>query len=228
MIYRDPKTDRVYADTRGELDHIGQLVGAHFGRLVPGRLPCLQLTRRQAYRIASLARFINARDLPRLERRYLRRREEFRLGFALRALAIVFFYLVAPPTWGVLQTLNNGRIPTVPVRPIVDTLREIRDGAFLEELGLELNDLVSQVRKTDKKGEITIKLSIDPVNGDAARGVTVSDDIKSKPPKLLRATLFFTTPESNLSRRDPRQPDLPGMSLVGDDDQSDDQEKNTA
>ena len=37
---------------------------------------------------------------------------------------------------------------TVAVRPIVDTLREIRQGNCLDELSVHLNDLVAAVRNT--------------------------------------------------------------------------------
>lgn len=95
-------------------------------------------------------------------------------------------------------------------RPALDTLRDLRDGRFLDDLSTELNELVRAVRETDKAGEITIKLIVKPVNNDAT-SVTVTDTLKVKEPKLQRATLFFTTPESNLSRRDPRQPEIPGL-----------------
>lgn len=101
----------------------------------------------------------------------------------------------------------------MPVRPALDTLRDLRDGRFLDDLSGEMNDLVRQVRTTDKPGKLTIEIDIKPNNGDAS-SVTVSDTIKVTPPKLKRATLFFTTNESNLSRRDPRQPEIPGLEDV--------------
>lgn len=97
----------------------------------------------------------------------------------------------------------------------LDTLREIRSGAFLEDVTAELNDLVRAVRQTDKKGSITIKLDIDPIKGDADM-VTVSDTITTKAPKPEQApTLFYTTVEANLQLRNPAQPKLPGLSLEG-------------
>lgn len=101
----------------------------------------------------------------------------------------------------------------MPVRPALDTLRDLRQGRFLDELSNELNDLTRQVRQTDKAGKLTITLDIKPVENDASR-VIVSDVIKATPPKVKQATLFFTTPDSNLSRRDPQQPDLPGLTDV--------------
>lgn len=99
------------------------------------------------------------------------------------------------------------------VRPALDTLRDLRDGRFLDDLSNEMNELVRQVRTTDKPGKLNIEIDIKPNNGDAS-SVTVSDTIKVAPPKLKRATLFFTTTESNLSRRDPRQPELPNLADV--------------
>jgi hypothetical protein len=101
----------------------------------------------------------------------------------------------------------------MPVRPALDTLRELRDGRFLDELSTELNDLTRQVRQTDKPGKVTITLNVKPVENDASR-VIVSDLIAVTPPKVKKATLFYTTAESNLSRRDPNQPDIPGLEDV--------------
>lgn len=98
----------------------------------------------------------------------------------------------------------------MPIRPAIDTLREMREGRFLEELDSEFNDLVRQVRHTNKAGKLTIEIDVKPVNGDAT-SVTLADKITVKAPRIRQATLFFTTPDANLSRRDPRQPDLPNL-----------------
>lgn len=47
--------------------------------------------------------------------------------------------------------------------------------------------------------------------------MTIKADVKTKEPALSRGTsLFFLTPEGNLTRRDPRQQDLP-LRTVNDD-----------
>lgn len=109
------------------------------------------------------------------------------------------------------------------VKQALDTLREIRDGAFLDELSGEINELIRQVLQDGQKrladdlarskGSLTISLEVKPVEGDATR-VIVDDQVKVTPPKVKKSTLFYTTPESNLSLRNPNQPDLPGLSDV--------------
>lgn len=93
-------------------------------------------------------------------------------------------------------------------RPILDTLRDQRDGELLEDMTDEFNRLIGMIRLTGKKGEINLKLIIEPIKGDADM-VTLSDDITVKMPKVKKAnTMFYTTEEANLQKRNPRQPDL--------------------
>ncbi len=77
-------------------------------------------------------------------------------------------------------------------RPFIDTLRDIEAGGLLDELSETQHSLIDAIRLTGKGGELTIKA-----------------DVKAKEPALSRGTsLFFLTPEGNLTRRDPRQQDL--------------------
>jgi len=95
---------------------------------------------------------------------------------------------------------------TVAVRPIVDTLRDIRQGNCLDELSVYLNDLVAAVRETGKAGDITLKLKISPAGSGKVEAIQVDDSIIVKLPELPKpSTLFFTTEDNNLQRQDPRQ-----------------------
>lgn len=94
----------------------------------------------------------------------------------------------------------------VAVRPFVDTLREIRNGQCLEELGFHLNDLVAAVRNTGRAGEIVLKIKVIPAGSGRVEAVEVKDDIIQKLPQLpKKSTLFFPTEDNNLQRTDPRQ-----------------------
>lgn len=96
-------------------------------------------------------------------------------------------------------------------RPFIDTLRDLESGHLLDELTSMQHDLLDAIRLTNKQGELTIKLTYKP---DGAGQMTVKADIKAKEPALARGTsLFFMTPEGNLTRKDPRQPDLPLRSV---------------
>jgi hypothetical protein len=96
------------------------------------------------------------------------------------------------------------------VRPFFDFLREHRDGASERELARALNELVGTVERTGKKGKLTYTIEVSPMtNKVVGAQLIVVDSIELKLAKPAReGSLFFVTPESNLSRRDPRQQDL--------------------
>ena len=99
-------------------------------------------------------------------------------------------------------------------RPFIDTLRDIEAGGLLDELSEAQHSLIDAIRLTGKGGELTIKLTYKP---DGNGQMTIKADVKAKEPALSRGTsLFFLTPEGNLTRRDPRQQDLP-LRTVNDD-----------
>lgn len=99
-------------------------------------------------------------------------------------------------------------------RPFIDTLRDIEAGGLLDELSEAQHSLIDAIRLTGKGGELTIKLAYKP---DGNGQMTIKADVKVKEPALSRGTsLFFLTPEGNLTRRDPRQQDLP-LRTVNDD-----------
>lgn len=92
------------------------------------------------------------------------------------------------------------------VRPFIDTLRDVESGTLLEELSEIQNEVIAACQKTLKGGEITIKLSYKP---EGEGQMTISADFKHKAPTMPRGkTLFFVTPERNLTRQDPRQQNL--------------------
>lgn len=95
-------------------------------------------------------------------------------------------------------------------RPFSDFLREQRGGESQEELAEALNALVAAVERTGKKGKLVYTVEIEPVPKAGGGQVTVTDAIDVKLPKPRRsASLFFSTPENNLVRHDPRQQKLP-------------------
>lgn len=99
-------------------------------------------------------------------------------------------------------------------RPFIDTLRDIEAGGLLDELSETQHSLIDAIRLTGKGGELTIKLAYKP---DGNGQMTIKANVKAKEPALSRGTsLFFLTPEGNLTRRDPRQQDLP-LRTVNDD-----------
>ena len=89
-------------------------------------------------------------------------------------------------------------------RPFYDFLREHRNGVTHDELADALNDLVAAVNEEGKAGTLTFTVSIKPMG--KSDGLEVSADIKVKPPKKTAGvSIFFSTPDNNLVRQDPRQ-----------------------
>jgi len=102
-------------------------------------------------------------------------------------------------------------------RLFTDTLRDLRNGVVLDELSTKLNEVVEAVTRTNKEGSITLTIKVKPMAGGTSM-LNIEDDINAKVPKLtVGGTVMFPTPENNLSRRDPRQPDLPNIVAVDSD-----------
>lgn len=91
-------------------------------------------------------------------------------------------------------------------------LQEHGNGALLVEVNDSFQKLIKDCRDTDKKGDLTIKLTIEPV---AMRGgghqVKISPNVVTKNPKYDAGVGFFyvVTDENEepvgLEREDPRQ-----------------------
>lgn len=94
------------------------------------------------------------------------------------------------------------------MRAATDQLRDIRAGEMVEELTEQLAQVVNAVLATGKKGNLVLKLNVDPASkGDAV--VTITDEIKVTIPREKKAgTLMFALPSGSLQRQDPRQTEL--------------------
>lgn len=92
-------------------------------------------------------------------------------------------------------------------RPILETLREIRRGALLDEAAAKLQELVTAVTATGKGGTLTLKLSVSPAGrGSQVRTVLIQDLVSLSLPTADReVTVFFPTADGDLSRSDPAQ-----------------------
>ena len=98
------------------------------------------------------------------------------------------------------------------MKPFTDTLAQLRYGTAAEELTEMMATLIAKCTETGKGGSITLKLSVSP--GKSGQ-VEIVDSITTKLPEFSRSTsLFFVTPEGNLSRNDPRQGELPGVRAI--------------
>lgn len=93
-------------------------------------------------------------------------------------------------------------------RPFAAWLTEQRGGSLHGELTEKLADLVAACLEHGEGGSLVLTVKVKP-NKDGVT-VTVTDEVKAKEPEGDRgAALFYADAEGNLSRRDPRQPELP-------------------
>ena len=101
-------------------------------------------------------------------------------------------------------------------RSFVDTLRDLRSGEVIDQLDEQLQELVQAVQVTGGGGQIQLTIVVIPAKG-ASEAVVVKDTIKLKKPEIKSSgTLMFPTVEGNLSRKHPKQDDLPGITLAAD------------
>ena len=89
-------------------------------------------------------------------------------------------------------------------RPITDTLRNIQNGALIDEATEKLRELLLRVDETGKGGTLTLQLKV----AKLTRGGAVS--IKGKcttslPPEAPAEGVFWVSPEGNALTEDPNQ-----------------------
>ena len=89
----------------------------------------------------------------------------------------------------------------------VAVLTQLRRGAAVVDASEGLAEVVKAVRKTGKKGKLTITITVVPLNeGDA---VDLVDEVTAKTPKPnMGSSLFFADDDGTLVRNDPRQGEL--------------------
>jgi len=95
------------------------------------------------------------------------------------------------------------------IRPFRDILAELGEGSTESELSEAMWDLVQRVQDTGKAGSVTLTIAVSP-NG--AGRIEIKDEVKLKLPEFARpTTAFFVASQGNLSRRNPDQPEIPGV-----------------
>lgn len=87
-------------------------------------------------------------------------------------------------------------------RPFLDTMRELEAGDLVEDLTDAQHAIVAAIEEYGGVGEITLKLKYKR----DGKQIQITSNLVHKTPKPSRGiSLFFVTPENNLSRDDPRQ-----------------------
>lgn len=90
-------------------------------------------------------------------------------------------------------------------KPISETLRLFQGGDFNLKAGELFASVLRGVEDTGKAGKLTITLDVKQQNGAVSVLAKVTD---KTPEKLPDADLYWTTPDGNLSLRNPAQRDL--------------------
>lgn len=107
------------------------------------------------------------------------------------------------------QADEHGELITDQPKPFTQFLIEQRSGGLHSELSEKLAELVAAVAEHGKGGSLTLAIQVKPLK-EAAGQYMVVDEVKVKAPEGDRGgSLFFADSHGNLSRSDPRQPQLP-------------------
>lgn len=94
----------------------------------------------------------------------------------------------------------------------ITTLRDLRQGLALDDLGDQLVGLVAHVRSTGRAGKLTLTLTVKPASKGNTDVLAIEDAVTVKLPKAeTGSTILYATSDNQLSRKDPRQPELSGL-----------------
>ena len=106
--------------------------------------------------------------------------------------------------------MNENIQKMVSANPAIEMLAQLDRGRVIAALAEKYPQVVDSVRRTGKKGELVLKLTISPEGKGEVTTVEVAADVKVKlPEKGVKATTFFIEPDSNLLvRDDPKQADF--------------------
>jgi len=94
------------------------------------------------------------------------------------------------------------------MKPITDMMREHRKGRVVEQATELLADLVRAVDGTNKKGELTIKLTISPAEGGGSEKKVSFKVSCKKPLQDIPDAVFYSNSEGTLLRSDPSQTEM--------------------
>ena len=98
---------------------------------------------------------------------------------------------------------------------ILDLFKAMRNGQALDDLDAKLIQATEACVKTGKKSTLDIKLVIELSESGEVPQITIGEVTKLKLPEAPKpATLMFISKEGKLTRRDPRQVEIPGIAAL--------------
>ena len=98
------------------------------------------------------------------------------------------------------------------IKPLAAVLQEIAGGKFQTRASEQLQELVTAVIDTGKKGVLTLQLTVAPIKPGNTSNLVVTGAVAVKAPKSdddAPSSVFFHDRDGNLTRNDPNQPTLP-------------------
>lgn len=97
----------------------------------------------------------------------------------------------------------------------LELINALRDGDVLQDLDDAATEVWTRVIETGKPGQMTFTLIFKPATKGNRNAIAIVDDIKTKlPPYDKEETLLYRDASGRFTRRDPRQPELPGTRVV--------------
>jgi hypothetical protein len=95
------------------------------------------------------------------------------------------------------------------IRPFAAVLQELAKGEIHADASKLLHELIDAVQEHGKKGTLTIRVEVGPIAKDDTSVLIVKGSVESRPPKTPPSSAYYVDNTGNLSRRDPKQPELP-------------------
>lgn len=93
-----------------------------------------------------------------------------------------------------------------------EILDNVGDGDLVRMLGAELREVVNAVTTTGKAGKLSLVVS---VSMDGKKMIRLQCESKTSVPREpIEGAMFFVGDRGGLHRENPRQPQLPGVSIV--------------
>ncbi len=103
------------------------------------------------------------------------------------------------------------------MRLFTDVIGDLESGRVAEDLTAALHEVVMAVQATGRAGKLTLTLSIRP-NGDDS--VFITPSVKPAAPEPARAVTTFYLTAGGITRRDPRQGEIPFREVAAADEQA--------
>jgi hypothetical protein len=106
------------------------------------------------------------------------------------------------------------------IRRFADWLAERHGGTDHDRVSAALWDVVHAVEELHAAGSVTIRIGVEPMKNDPDQICTTVDVVGKPPRPKPRPAVGYVDHDGNLTRNNPDQPELTGLRVVADEDQS--------